>query len=72
MAGEGSQCWWPFPGLGTCQASLDLLMWVGVGLLAPNAIPSSLSLEKPQIPALLSHLPQGSCPEVVPALGEGT
>lgn len=68
-AGEGSQRWWPFPGMGTCQTSMDVLMWVGVGPLAPNAIPSSL--EKPQIPALLSHLPRGSCPELVPASGWG-
>lgn len=38
---------------------------LGVGPLTPNVIPSSQSLEKPQIPALLSHLAQGSCPQVI-------
>lgn len=70
MSGEGSQHWWPFPEMGTCQTPMDALMWVGVGPLAPNAIPSSQSLEKSQIPALLSPLPQGSCPELIPALGQ--
>lgn len=61
LPGEGSQRWWPFPGVGTFQTSVHLLMWVGVSTKCHSQLPKT---GKSQIPALLSHLPQGSCPGV--------